>query len=590
MASGLAEPSSARLQAWRTSMLDVLARISLALISIAAIVVGSRLAAQRDYAWIAVLVVMLAIVAACAFVRGHHALRTRLLIGAYTAYTAVGVFNLGPTGGAGAAAVGVAVLTALLLGRRDAIVATLVVIGIWCAYLALLALGVIERPSPLNSDVGRLAVAAPTVVTSAAVATTLLFATDYLLRKLRTTLAETEALVVDLQAQMRARDEEAERRREAERRLWDAQKAEALATLAGGVAHDVNNNLTVALANATLLQKRGAATPELQDIIDACENAATLTRQLLAIGRRDVMQREVVPVRDILLKLERVMGSALGSEIRGRVELPPPEVTVRVDASQLLQALLNLVLNARDALPSGGEVVVVVETGGASPDYARVSSDTAIRSPVRIHVRDTGTGITDEVLSRIFDPFFTTKAPGRGTGLGLSMVRAFAEANDGRIGVRTRLGSGSTFTLELAAVASAAIPASVSRSAAGATVLVVDDDPRVRAILVSTLHDAGYRVLDAPSGERALARARAEGPIDLLCTDVIMPGLFGEALVKRFHEEHPAGRILVCSAYINDAGLRAWIEAKALPVLRKPFTPAEVEAAVAAALAAPAMP
>jgi CheY-like chemotaxis protein len=264
-----------------------------------------------------------------------------------------------------------------------------------------------------------------------------------------------------------------------------------------------------------------------------------------------------------------------------------PVPSVNVDRAQLLQAVLNLALNARDAMPEGGELGVHVTQGEPAPHYDFVSPGAPPENAVRIEVSDRGSGIAPEVLPHIFEPFFTTKEAGQGTGLGLAMVCAFVEANGGRLGVRSRPGEGATFSIELPAVEgrSATSETAVSvRLRSGATILVVDDDVRVRSVVASTLRDAGYVVVEVERGDEALARAAAGEGIDLLCTDALLPGLSGEALVRRFHAEHPSIPILVCSAYVDDPGLRAWIEANALPVVRKPFSRAELERAIAKAL------
>jgi signal transduction histidine kinase/ActR/RegA family two-component response regulator len=583
-------PVSARLEPWRAAILARVAPVA-AVAGVAALVfTGPDLYRRGDYEVLGFGALMVAMWLLVALLRGHVLLRARLLLWPGAALVVAGVHDVGLTSGAGAIAACVAIMGTVLLGAREAALLSLTILWGVILWWIGMDLGWWPRPSPVDSDAGSLALMPRIVVTTAAVTVVAVVAVSYVLRQLTDALVRAEKLVGDLRHQIEAREHEARRRTEAEHRLWEAQRTEMIARIASGVAHDVNNNLTVILVNANLIGREPGISDDVREglsaIAEACENAAALTRQLLAVGRRDVSQPEIVAVRGVLDKVARIARPAVGRQVALRIEIPGQVPPVCVDPALLQQALLNLLLNARDAMPSGGDLVVTVDAGGAPLELALASAPAAPEHPVRIHVRDTGSGIAPDVLPHVFEPFFTTKDVGRGTGLGLAMVCAFAESSGGRVGVATTAGAGSTFTIELpaarAAVADAAAPPA---RAAGASVLVVDDDERVRAIIAAVLGDAGYRVAAAADGDAALAHARAAGPLDAICLDVVMPGLSGEELVRRIREVRPATPVLVCSAYVHDAGLRDWIEAGAFPVLRKPFSPAELRHAIDSAIA-----
>jgi signal transduction histidine kinase/ActR/RegA family two-component response regulator len=580
--------SRARLASWRENILDAILRVAFVASMCVLLVTLPAAIRVKGFDYIARVAAFTLVVAGCTFIRGHVRARARVFLGAIAAYEAAAPYFSGLTGGVGVLAALSVVIAVLVLSRRDAIVLAGFILAAWWAWWAQLRWGLVAPPPPEHADTGRPYLAFGICATASAVVPLCLMPTDYLIRKLVETLGQTETLIAELRAKMGALEAEMQRRREAENKLWDAQRMELVGRLAGGIAHDINNNLTVIQASAALIGKK-APPEELRElgtgIVDACENAATLTRRLLAIGRRDVTRREILPVAEVLEQCKRNVRPALGASITIDVRAAD-EVVVNVDRGQFLQAVLNLAINARDAMPEGGALGIVAEHGGPAPAYDRLSSGAAPTDVVRIHVTDTGTGISHKTLDRIFEPFFTTKRVGQGTGLGLPMVCAFVESNGGRLGIRTRPGSGSTFTLELPAAVRAAATAGRSLAARpGATILVVDDDARVRSIVATTLEAAGYRVIDVAGGEDALALARNGDAVDLLCTDARMPGMSGEALVRRFRAEHPQTPILVCSAYVDDASLRAWIEAEAVAAVRKPFAPADLEHAVAQALA-----
>jgi signal transduction histidine kinase/ActR/RegA family two-component response regulator len=498
----------------------------------------------------------------------------------------------GAQAGIGSIILLVAVLGALVLGSKEAVVVLGILSGGLLMWASLLVVGTVPRPPRLASDAGVPVSLLRSILVSTALAGVALLATSHLIQKLTRTVLESERLLARKSGEIAAREEEERRRRSVEDELIRAQKLEVIGRMAGGVAHDVNNNLTVALAGAELIERSSATDEKARrlgaSIREACENASMLTRQLLALGRRELTRPEVVRVGAVLPRVERLLHSMLGRGVALSVSIPPDLPPVLVDPRQLEQVLLNIAINARDALPHGGEVSITADHGGPSPAYSVATADRSTESPVRIHVADDGPGIEDADLPKLFEFFFTTKGPESGTGLGLAIARAFAESNGGRIGVRTEHGRGSIFTIELPSAPARHIEPSLPRKTPSpATILVVDDDVRVRAGMTETLASAGYDVLEAGDGVEALARARETPRIDLLCTDAIMPHLGGEDLIPRFKALHEEARVLVCSAYVHERALQDLVHAGHYAALPKPFSPAELRDAVARALAAP---
>jgi CheY-like chemotaxis protein len=358
----------------------------------------------------------------------------------------------------------------------------------------------------------------------------------------------------------------------------------------------VNNNLMVALACAELIERTAGADTQVQQfcasIRAACSNASSLSRQLLTLGRRDVSQPELVSLATLLQRIERLLQTSVGKRVRVQVAVPSNLPRVRVDPKQLEQVLINLAINARDAMPNGGELWISAEEAGTSaPRYDFATLPSAPAHALRLSVRDSGTGIEAALLPQLVEPFFTTKDPEHGTGLGLSVARAFAEASGGRLCIESKLGQGSCFTLELPAAApavSAVQPLRRAEKPAQAFhVLVADDDARIRSSMVSELRSAGYQVVEAEDGLAALARAQEMKTVDLLCTDAAMPRLGGEELLERFSTLHPETAILVCSAYVHDEQLRERLRAGRYAVLVKPFSSAELRASVERVLSGP---
>jgi nitrogen-specific signal transduction histidine kinase/ActR/RegA family two-component response regulator len=366
--------------------------------------------------------------------------------------------------------------------------------------------------------------------------------------------------------------------------LHQAVKLESIGRLAGGVAHDFNNLLTVILSCAEALKDDLAARrpvdPELvADIATAGERARDVTRQLLAFARRQVINPIPLDVNALLRGTEKLLRRVLGEDVEVVVRLRPDLWTVRCDPGQLEQVILNLAVNARDAMPDGG--TLEIETTNAEIDGRDVAAHPFMRagSFVRVAIRDSGSGMAPEVKAHAFEPFFTTKPKGRGTGLGLATVYGIVKQSDGYILVESEPGRGTTFELYFPRIADlAAVPAAAPQPAAATsgteTVLVVEDDPQVRDVTVRSLRAAGHPVLVAGCGRDALELdPEALRRTRLLVTDVVMPGLGGRALADELRRLHPALRVLYVSGYTQDAIVQRGVLDSGIEFLPKPFTP-----------------
>jgi PAS domain S-box-containing protein len=371
-------------------------------------------------------------------------------------------------------------------------------------------------------------------------------------------------------------------RRRLEEQVRQAQKMEAVGQLAGGVAHDFNNLLTVINGYADLLLSTlppgDPARGPLGQIRQAGERSAGLTRQLLAFSRREVVAPQLLDPNAAVREMEEMLRRVIGEDVR-LVTAPAPGVgLVLADPGQLEQVLLNLALNARDAMPTGGTLTVATEAAEVGP--AAVTGLPPGRYAV-LAVSDTGCGMTDEVKARAFEPFFTTKGVGKGTGLGLAVVHGVAAQAGGAVEVQTAPGAGATFRVYLPVVGDAPreVRAPPSRARAvprGAeTVLLVEDESAVRSLLRRVLVSAGYTVLDAADGAEALRVAAAHGgPVDLLLTDVVMPGGGGRQLADALCASRPGLRVLFISGYTDDAVVRHGVTEEEVNFLHKPFTAA----------------
>ena len=362
-----------------------------------------------------------------------------------------------------------------------------------------------------------------------------------------------------------------------QRQLAQAQKLEAIGRLAGGVAHDFNNVLTAILGSAELLlldTPAGAdAREEVEIIRDAAVRAQELIRQLLAFSARQVLQPAVVDLNDLIKNLGRMLRRLIGEDLVLTTELADDLGAVRVDPGQVEQVLVNLAVNARDAMPDGGRLTIRT---------ANVPGE----AHVLVEVTDTGTGMDAATLARVFEPFFTTKERGKGTGLGLASVYGIVHQSGGDITVRSSPGAGTTFRIHLPRVdepveVSRAAPIVATPVAGTETILVAEDEQIVRVLVRKVLEQAGYMVLLAGGGAEALQIAeRHPGPIQLLVTDVVMPGMTGRELARRLIELRPTTKVLYLSGYADEAVERHGVLDPGTAFMQKPFSPSALAARV----------
>jgi two-component system cell cycle sensor histidine kinase/response regulator CckA len=372
-----------------------------------------------------------------------------------------------------------------------------------------------------------------------------------------------------------------------------AQKMEAIGRLAGGVAHDFNNLLTVINGNAGLIAQRLRDEPELSEFLteiqEAGKRAANLTSQLLAFSRKQVLQPQLVNLNLLVDALWKMLRRLIGEDIElifdGERELG----LARVDPGQFEQAVINLAVNARDAMPKGGRLVVETRNVDLDEAYAAQHADVKPARYVCVAVRDSGAGMDAETRARIFEPFFTTKSQGQGTGLGLPMVYGFLKQSGGHVEVDTEQGVGTTMRLYLpraeGAPASTGAARQAKRAAGGEeTILLVEDESSVRNLVARVLRGNGYQVLGAATGEEALSvAAQHAGPLHLLLTDIVMPRMSGRELAVALTKLHPTLRVLFMSGYTDETLVRH-LEDPGVSFLQKPFSPAVVAERVRAAL------
>ena len=366
-----------------------------------------------------------------------------------------------------------------------------------------------------------------------------------------------------------------------EQQLRQAQKLHAIGRLAGGVAHDFNNVLLAIRGYGELALRaigRGAdATQEVQEMLAGAERAAALTRQLLAFSRRQVLRSDTIDLRDTVRDMDKMLRPLLGDDVLLVTELCDEPVLVQGDPGQLEQVLANLAVNARDAMVDGGRLTVRV--GVADIDATQAFDGAAVRSAV-LSVTDTGSGMEPETVEQMFDPFFTTKSDG--TGLGLATVHGIVTQSGGSIWVHSEPGQGSTFKIYLPLVHGTVtqkplLPDVLPAGGLGETILLVEDDPQVRAVVAKMLESLEYRVLPAGDGEDALELAEAfDGPIDLLVSDLVMPGLGGRQVAARLRESNPDTAVLYMSGYSDEAVVRRGVVDPNASFLQKPFATADL--------------
>ncbi|MGH7466881.1 MAG: ATP-binding protein [Longimicrobiales bacterium] len=383
--------------------------------------------------------------------------------------------------------------------------------------------------------------------------------------------------------------------RKSEEQLRQAQKMEAVGQLAGGIAHDFNNLLTAIRGHAELLLGEMASQhplrSDLEEINRAAERASTLTRQLLAFSRRQILQPRVLDLDVVVAEMERLLRRLIGEDIELVTSSAAANAFVRADRGQLEQVLMNLAVNARDAMPAGGRLTITADTVTLDESYVRLHPGARSGAYVRLSVCDTGTGMDAGTLLHVFEPFFTTKAVGKGTGLGLAMVYGIVKQSGGYIAVESETGMGTTFEIYLPRVCEEPDvirePTAQPEPSDGAhTILLVEDEDAVRSLASRILRDRGYAVLEARDGAEALRIAETyKGSIHILLTDVVMPRMGGRELVERLTPSRPGMRVVYMSGYTNDAlvhygvlsGTGTWF-------LEKPFTPKTLTAKLQAVL------
>ncbi len=379
-----------------------------------------------------------------------------------------------------------------------------------------------------------------------------------------------------------------------EEQLRQSQKLEAVGKLTGGVAHDFNNLLTVILGNLELLQDEEPPESSAADLArqaqDAADRGARLTQRLLAFSRRQSLRPAAVDLRTLVRGMDDLLRRTLGETIEIVVRIPDDLWLLEADPTQLEQVILNLAINARDAMPDGGRLTIQVSNVQPGADALAQFSELEPGDYVALSVSDTGIGMAEEVLERAFDPFFTTKEVGEGTGLGLSMVYGFVKQSHGHVELRSRPGEGTVVQVLLPRSQEAATSKGWGTDAEeptgrGETILVVEDDPNVRRVTVRLLARLGYTTLEAGDGPAAMELLEGDGTIDLMFTDVVLPGgMSGVDLARAARAVRPALRVLYTSGYTRDAIVHHGRSDPGVELLEKPFSRTGLAVKIAEAL------
>ena len=372
-------------------------------------------------------------------------------------------------------------------------------------------------------------------------------------------------------------------RKQLEAQLMQAQKMEAVARLAGGVAHDFNNLLTVILGNGEMLLRD---LPEddprrlyAEEINETAERASTLVRELLAFGRKQITQPRIINLNELISGMEKMLRRILGEDVELILVLDPALAAVKVDPSQMDQVIMNLAVNARDAMPQGGLLTVETENVLLDEAYARDHLEVVPGPYVMLMVSDTGIGMDAATQTHIFEPFFTTKEPSKGSGLGLSTVFGIVKQSGGHIWFTSEPRRGTTFKVYLPRVEEEAVPLHPEARRAASlqgteTILVVEDDERLRSMICRTLRSHRYEVLEARHGSEAiLVCGHHLGPIHLILTDVVMPGMSGPELMERLAPLGRKMKVLFMSGYTEDTAVLQDLISAGAPFLEKPFKP-----------------
>ena len=368
-----------------------------------------------------------------------------------------------------------------------------------------------------------------------------------------------------------------------EQQLLQVQKMESIGRLAAGIAHDFNNVLSVIIGYSDLLLATIPADDPIRDKIkrihESGSQAATLTRQLLAFSRKQVLEKKVVSINSIIQNFLKILGKIVGEDIVITTNLSEESCTVEADPGQLEQVIMNLIVNARDAMPNGGEIIIETAEVHLDQHYVDKHHEVKPGKYVLMAISDTGEGMDEDVMSKIFDPFFTTKEYGKGTGLGLATVYGIVKQHEGYIYVYSEKGRGTTFKIYLPASKKApeeegnkSTPKALLKGSE--TILIVDDNASIRQLIVETLKPLGYNCLEAASGEDAISVIRKySGKIHLLLTDVVMPGMSGRELAEKIRKERPDVKVIFMSGYTEDIIAHHGVLEKGINYISKPITP-----------------
>jgi signal transduction histidine kinase len=578
---------------WRERLLQGLLTVALVMLTIAAPIGVIQTGGHRSPPTVVLTIVLWAAVCVSTFApRTPYMLRALSLLAGVMALSFVGLLRVGFLVGPGVGCALLVVTTGLLLGQR----------AMWAAFAltiaAMAGMGWLHQQS--GGAYLALAVTDPRLLSNwlrlsvmyGLLTAVLATSVTFVVRRIERILAERTAALEALRAEQAQRQQTETALGKAHGTIEQMQKLEAVGRLAGGVAHDFNNALVVILGWADALrrmQDEERRQKALDKIVAAGSRAARLTQQLLTVGRKAVTVPTALAPGPLIEEAARFVERVLPESIRLTVTVADATPAIYADAAQIHHVLLNLCLNARDAMPSGGELSIRVQRF-VSDGRDGVSAGIFCA----LEVRDTGCGMDSATLARAFEPFFTTKGE-LGTGLGLSTVHGIVTQSGGHVQVKSAPGQGTTITVLLPPAKEAPSDelAPLPRKAAHtrATVLVAEDDSTVRDVMVEALRDAGHEVLSAGDGDAALEIARRyRGRIDLLCSDGVMPGLNTAELISGFRHLFPDAPVLVCSGHVREDDLREKVEARDVRFLGKPFTGRALSDAVDETLAAARRP